>query len=317
MAASNWDQRYLEGSDRWELGRPAPPLEAFLRTDSRAPQPPGRVLVPGCGRGHEAALLADLGYEVIGLDFSSEAIQRTEESMVQIVLGRAPQAIGSFVGVARGEQTRFLGSNTTSSRQTMHTAAPELASLFDGSSAGELISELATRGLQQLIELELAAFIVADWHERTEERLRHRNGYRPRTLTTQMGDLALQIPELRAGSFLPSILEPLVPVCAWCRASSRSGPGPESRWWPRGAAHRARRPTPWPSGADSDRCSSTNWLAIQRSCSACWRATCAEGAARPARHGPTIVRSASSSPDIRSRPARSERRRSSRLYIRP
>ena len=78
MAASNWDQRYLEGSDRWELGRPAPPLEAFLRTDSRAPQPPGRVLVPGCGRGHEAALLADLGYEVIGLDFSSEAIQRAQ-----------------------------------------------------------------------------------------------------------------------------------------------------------------------------------------------------------------------------------------------
>lgn len=279
-------------------------------------------------------MLADLGYEVTGLDFSGEAIQRAEESMVQIVLGRAPQAIGSFVGVARGEQTRFLGSNTTSSRQTIsftHSAAPELASLFDGSSAGELISELATRGLQQLIELELAAFIVADWHERTEERLRHRNGYRPRTLTTQMGDLALQIPELRAGSFLPSILEPLVPVCAWCRASSRSGPGPESRWWPRGAAHRARRPTPWPSGADSDRCSSTNWLAIQRSCrttrrasrsesrscSACWRATCGEGAARPARHGPTIVRSASSRPDIRSRPARSERRRSSRLFIRP
>ncbi|MDA0886227.1 MAG: methyltransferase domain-containing protein, partial [Cyanobacteria bacterium] len=40
--------------------------------------PPGRVLVPGCGRGHEAALLADLGYEVIGLDFSGEAIQRAQ-----------------------------------------------------------------------------------------------------------------------------------------------------------------------------------------------------------------------------------------------
>ncbi len=78
MAASTWDQRYREGSDRWELGRPAPPLEAFLRTASRAPQPPGRVLVPGCGRGHEAALLADLGYEAIGLDFSSEAIQRAQ-----------------------------------------------------------------------------------------------------------------------------------------------------------------------------------------------------------------------------------------------
>jgi transposase-like protein len=86
--------------------------------------------------------------------------------------------------------------------------APELASLLDGSSAGELIPELARHGLQQLIELEVAAFLGADRHERTEERLGHRNGYRSRTLTTQMGDLALQIPKLRAGSFLPSILEP-------------------------------------------------------------------------------------------------------------
>ena len=78
MAASNWDQRYLEGSDRWELGKPAPPLETFLRTDSRASQPPCRVLVPGCGLGHEAALLADLGYEATGLDFSGEEIQRTQ-----------------------------------------------------------------------------------------------------------------------------------------------------------------------------------------------------------------------------------------------
>ena len=78
MTASTWDQRYRDGNDRWELGKPAPPLDTFLRTDSRTPQPPARVLVPGCGRGHEVALLADLGYEVIGLDFSGEAIQRAQ-----------------------------------------------------------------------------------------------------------------------------------------------------------------------------------------------------------------------------------------------
>jgi transposase-like protein len=89
-----------------------------------------------------------------------------------------------------------------------HCAAPELASLLDGSSAGELIPELARHGLQQLIELEGAAFLGADWHERTTERLGHRHGYRPRTLTTRVGDLALQVPKLRAGSFIPSILEP-------------------------------------------------------------------------------------------------------------
>jgi transposase-like protein len=74
-----------------------------------------------------------------------------------------------------------------------HAAASELTSLLDGSSAGALIPELARQGLQKLIELEFAAFLGADWHERSEERLGYRNGYRPRTLTTQVGDLALQL----------------------------------------------------------------------------------------------------------------------------
>lgn len=73
--AERWDQRYRDGSDGWELGQPAPPLEHFLRHHPLAPGTSGRVLVPGCGRGHEAALLATLGFEVVGLDFSSEAIK--------------------------------------------------------------------------------------------------------------------------------------------------------------------------------------------------------------------------------------------------
>lgn len=75
MTASDWNQRYKDGTDRWELGGPTPPLEAFLRSDPRAPQPADPVLVPGCGRGHEAALLAGLGHRAIGLDFSEEAIR--------------------------------------------------------------------------------------------------------------------------------------------------------------------------------------------------------------------------------------------------
>jgi len=73
--ASHWDQRYQEGADGWELGQPAPPLSLFLRHHPLAPQSPGRVLVPGCGRGHEVALLEDLGFRAIGLDFSGEALR--------------------------------------------------------------------------------------------------------------------------------------------------------------------------------------------------------------------------------------------------
>jgi putative transposase len=87
-------------------------------------------------------------------------------------------------------------------------AAMELASLLDGSTAGDLIPELVRRGLQQLIELEASAVIGADRHERTDERLGYRNGYRPRSLATQAGDIDLLIPKLRSGGFLPSILEP-------------------------------------------------------------------------------------------------------------
>lgn len=89
-----------------------------------------------------------------------------------------------------------------------HAAAAELASLLDGSTAGELIPELVRRGLQQLIELEASAVLGADRHERTEERLGYRNGYRPRSLATQAGDIDLLIPKLGSGGFLPSILEP-------------------------------------------------------------------------------------------------------------
>ena len=86
--------------------------------------------------------------------------------------------------------------------------ASALAPLLDGSTAGELIPELVRHGLQQLIELEVAAVLGADRYERSEERLGHRNGFRPRLLTTQVGDIDLRIPKLRSGSFLPSILEP-------------------------------------------------------------------------------------------------------------
>ena len=77
-----------------------------------------------------------------------------------------------------------------------HSAAAELAPLLDGSSAGELIPELVRHGLQQLIELEVAAVLGADRYERSEERLGHRNGYRPRLLTTQVGAIDLRIPKL-------------------------------------------------------------------------------------------------------------------------
>lgn len=63
--------------------------------------------------------------------------------------------------------------------------------------------------LQELIELEAGRQAIgAARYERAENRLTHRNGSRGQLLSTKAGDDELRIPKLRAGSFLPALLEP-------------------------------------------------------------------------------------------------------------
>lgn len=86
-----------------------------------------------------------------------------------------------------------------------------LSELLDALRVGDgvdLIRELARWTLQELIEAEAAAAIGAGRWERADGRVTHRNGHRPRVLSTKAGDLQLGIPKLRQGSFFPSLLEP-------------------------------------------------------------------------------------------------------------
>ena len=106
--AGFWDGLYAEGQDGWELGAPSPALEAWLEAGGtfEAPRlsadrgaagargmsadwgsagaisgPPNktigqspRVAVPGCGRAHDARLLARRGYRVTAFDFAEAAV---------------------------------------------------------------------------------------------------------------------------------------------------------------------------------------------------------------------------------------------------
>ncbi len=67
-----WETRYQAGTTRWDLGAAAPPFECLLNA-ADAPQP-GRMLVLGMGRGHDALLFAARGFEVIGVDFAPSAV---------------------------------------------------------------------------------------------------------------------------------------------------------------------------------------------------------------------------------------------------
>ncbi len=68
-----WEIRYQESQTSWDIGEPAPPLVDFLASP-KAPST-GKVLVPGCGHGHEALYLAEHGFEVVGVDFAPSAVE--------------------------------------------------------------------------------------------------------------------------------------------------------------------------------------------------------------------------------------------------
>ncbi|QYO64489.1 methyltransferase domain-containing protein [Leptolyngbya sp. 7M] len=72
LTAEFWEGRYQDGTDRWDLGQPAPPFVSLLQS-LQAPAP-GRIAVLGSGRGHDALLFAQHGFEVVGFDFAPSAI---------------------------------------------------------------------------------------------------------------------------------------------------------------------------------------------------------------------------------------------------
>lgn len=82
-----WSAFWEEKFTPWDRGGPSLALQDVLTTrpDLVPPPPPGApskptALVPGCGKGHDALLLASLGYDVLGLDFSATAISQAIEN---------------------------------------------------------------------------------------------------------------------------------------------------------------------------------------------------------------------------------------------
>ena len=73
---------------------------------------------------------------------------------------------------------------------------------------GDVIRESVRAVARELMEVEVCELIGAELGERTEDRATHRNGYRPRRWDTRAGEIELQIPKLRQGSYFPSFLLP-------------------------------------------------------------------------------------------------------------
>jgi SAM-dependent methyltransferase len=67
----DWQAQYEAGETPWDEGAAHPALADFI-AEAGAFQ--GRILLPGCGRGHDVRGISDTGNEVIGLDIAPGAI---------------------------------------------------------------------------------------------------------------------------------------------------------------------------------------------------------------------------------------------------
>jgi len=78
---------------------------------------------------------------------------------------------------------------------------PELLSSQDG------LAKLVEGVLNQILEAQVSESLGADKHQRSDERIGYRNGYRPRQLYTRVGPVTLQVPQTRDGSFSTDIFK--------------------------------------------------------------------------------------------------------------
>lgn len=79
----------------------------------------------------------------------------------------------------------------------------------------ELINEKGFEGMTEVMQIlfneamliERARHIQAQPYERSEFRKDYANGFKPKSLKTKLGELSLQIPQVRSSEFYPSFLE--------------------------------------------------------------------------------------------------------------
>ncbi len=83
-----------------------------------------------------------------------------------------------------------------------------LLELIEKGADADLVREMLSFAAGRLMDAEVQARTGAAHGSRDPERLVQRNGYRERAWDTRVGQIDLEIPRLRRGSYFPSFLEP-------------------------------------------------------------------------------------------------------------
>lgn len=72
LSPAGWEQRYEDKKTGWDRREPSPALLGWLENGQLQQ---GRVLIPGCGAGHEVVELARRGFQVTAIDFAESAVR--------------------------------------------------------------------------------------------------------------------------------------------------------------------------------------------------------------------------------------------------
>ncbi len=81
---NRWEELWQTGETPWEKGYAAPPLSEYLEPGDTVLHRAQRVLVPGCGSGHDVRELEKHGISATGLDLSETAVLRAR---AQVAVG--------------------------------------------------------------------------------------------------------------------------------------------------------------------------------------------------------------------------------------
>jgi len=76
---TNWQSRWLAQDTPWDLKGAHPETERLMQLLGGWRIPLSKVLIPGCGRAHDAAVFLKHGLEVTGVDLSDEAIRTAKD----------------------------------------------------------------------------------------------------------------------------------------------------------------------------------------------------------------------------------------------
>jgi transposase-like protein len=108
--------------------------------------------------------------------------------------------VGLFHQSDEGDTTMAEGQRLTAREAVREVLASEHA---------DVLCESVAAMVREIMEPEVSQLAGAELGERAPDRRQaQRNGYRDRRWDTRVGEIELQIPRLRTGSYLPSFLEP-------------------------------------------------------------------------------------------------------------